>query len=139
MGEIKEYIAAQPKTVQPILRKLHATIKSAAPKAEESISYKIPTFKLNNSVLIYFAAWKTHIGMYPVPLFDDGAMKALAKYRAAKGTLRFPLDEPLPLPAIKKLVSARVKELSAEKKASPAKKKPVRGKKGPRKSRPSKQ
>ncbi len=112
MTPVEEYIAAQPAKVQPILRKLRALIKKAAPKAEESISYRMPAYKLNGVPLIYFSAWKKHIGMYPVPLEDTGAMKALASYRAAKGTLRFPLEQPIPFAAIKKLVVSRAKELA---------------------------
>jgi uncharacterized protein YdhG (YjbR/CyaY superfamily) len=116
-----EYIAGFPKDVQEILQKIRMTIKKAAPSAEETISYKMPTFNLKGQYLIYFAAYKKHIGLYPVPTGDEAFNKEVAKYQAGKGTLQFPLNEPMPHKLISKIVKARVKENAA--KAS------VRGKK----------
>ena len=106
---IDEYIAAAPADVQPILKKIRKTIKSAAPKAEEVISYRMPAFR-QNGVLLYFAAFKNHIGMYPPVRGDAKLEKALAKYRGPKGNLRFPLDEPMPYDLIEKIALLRVKQ-----------------------------
>ena len=93
---IDGYIATFPKEVQPLLQKVRRAIAKAAPDAEEAISYRIPTFKLNGRYLIYFAGFKTHIGLYPV--HADGAefSQEMARYASGKATLKFPLDEPLP-------------------------------------------
>lgn len=108
--DIDEYIATFPKEVQEILEKIRTTIRNAAPGAEEKISYQIPTFTLNGSYLIYFAAHKKHIGLYPVSVgkaeFDD----ELSPYIAGKGTAKFPLDEPIPFDLISKIVKLKVKE-----------------------------
>jgi len=107
--DIDEYIAGFPKDVQKILKKIRATIKKAAPKAEEAISYQIPTFNFHG-YLIYFAAYKNHIGVYPAPRGVEGFKKDLARYGAGKGTLRFPLDEPVPYDLITKIVEFRAKQ-----------------------------
>ncbi len=111
---IDEYIAGFPKDIQEILQKIRMTIKKAAPSAEETISYKMPTFNLKGQYLIYFAAYKKHIGLYPVPTGDDAFNKEVAKYQVGKGTLQFPLDEPMPYKLISKIVKARVKENDAK-------------------------
>ncbi len=107
---IDEYIAGFPKDVQEILEKIRMTIKKAAPNAEETISYKMPTFNLNGQYLIYFAAYKKHIGFYPVPVGGAEFNKEVSAYRAGKGTLQFPLDKPIPYKLISKIVKARAKE-----------------------------
>ena len=107
--DIDEYIAGFPKDVQKILSKIRSTIKKAAPKAEEAISYQIPTFRLNGN-LIHFAAYKNHIGLYPAPRAVEKFKKELARYGAGKGTLRFPLDEPIPYDLITKIVEFRAKQ-----------------------------
>lgn len=107
---IDEYIAGFPDSVQKILQKIRATIQRAAPDAEETISYKMPTFKLNGHYLIYFAAYKKHVGMYPVPAGDSEFLEEIAPYQAGKGTLQFPLDEPIPYRLITKVVRLRIKE-----------------------------
>jgi uncharacterized protein YdhG (YjbR/CyaY superfamily) len=107
--DIDEYIAGFPKDVQKILEKIRATIKKAAPKAEEAISYQIPTFNFHG-YLIYFAAYKNHIGVYPAPRGVEKFKKDLARYGAGKGTLRFPLDEPIPYDLITKIVEFRGKQ-----------------------------
>lgn len=109
--DIDEYIADYPKDVQKILNKIRRTIKKAAPKAEEAISYQIPTFNFHG-YLIYFAAYKNHIGVYPAPRGVEKFKKDLARYGAGKGTLRFPLDEPIPYDLITKMVEFRVKQNS---------------------------
>jgi len=111
---INEYIVGFPKDVQEILEKIRMTIKKAAPSAEETISYKMPTFNLKGQYLIYFAAYKKHIGLYPVPTGDEAFNEEVAKYQAGKGTLQFPLDEPIPYKLISKIVKVRVKENTAK-------------------------
>ena len=108
--DIDEYIAGFPQDVQEILQKIRMTIRKAAPKAEETISYKIPTFLLNGQYLIYFAAYKMHIGIYPVPSGDAEFREEIAPYQAGKGTLQFPLDKPIPLNLIRSIVKFGIKE-----------------------------
>jgi uncharacterized protein YdhG (YjbR/CyaY superfamily) len=106
---IDEYIANFPKDVQEILEKIRATIKKAAPNAEETINYQIPTFTLNGN-LVHFAAFKSHIGFYPTPTGVEKFKKELAVYEGAKGSVKFPLDKPIPYTLIRKIVTFRVKE-----------------------------
>src|ERR1700752_522693 len=109
-GNIDEYIAGFPNDVQKILQKIRTTIKEAAPYTEETISYQIPTFTLGGKYLIYFAAYKKHIGLYPAPRGVEKFKKELSAYEEGKGTLRFPLDKPIPFGLIKRIVKFRVKE-----------------------------
>ena len=106
---IDEYIGTFPKSVQAILEKLRQTIRQAAPGAEEVISYQIPAFK-RHGYLVYFAGWKQHVSLYPVPKGDKAFKKEVSSYQTGKGTLQFPLDQPLPLGLIQKLVKYRLKE-----------------------------
>jgi uncharacterized protein YdhG (YjbR/CyaY superfamily) len=106
---IDEYIAAFPPDVQSILKRIRLTIRKTAPQAKEKISYRMPAFFLDG-VLIYFAAFKNHIGMYPPVRGDEKLNKELARYRGEKGNLRFPLDEPIPYALIGRIVKFRVKE-----------------------------
>jgi uncharacterized protein YdhG (YjbR/CyaY superfamily) len=106
---IDEYIATFPKDVQQKLNDLRATIKKAAPKAEEKISYAMPTFALHGN-LVHFAAYKNHIGFYPAPRAIEEFKKELAKYEGSKGTVQFPIDKPLPLSLVSKMVKFRVAE-----------------------------
>ncbi len=108
-ANIDEYIATFPKDIQAKLQKIRATIKKAAPKAEEAIKYQIPTFTLNGN-LVHFAAYKNHIGFYPAPSGIEAFKKELAPYESGKGTLKFPLDEPIPYGLITKVVKYRVKK-----------------------------
>ena len=108
-GTIDEYIAGFPREVQMILQKLRRTIRKAAPNAEERISYQMPAFTLEGS-LVYFAAFKHHIGLYPRPTTIRKFKRELSPYEGAKGTVRFPLDKPIPLALITKIVKFRVKE-----------------------------
>ena len=106
---IDEYIAAFSPEVQSILEKIRLTIGQAAPEAEEKISYKMPAFTLDGD-LIYFAAFKKHIGMYPPVRGDENLRKEISRYRGEKGNLKFPLDEPIPYALIRRVVKFRVKE-----------------------------
>ena len=107
---IDEYIGTFPEDLEKILEELRGTIKSAAPEAEETISYNIPTFKMNGRYLIYFAGWKNHISLYPIPVGSEAFNKQIAKYAEGKGTLKFPIDKPLPLKLITKIVKLKVAE-----------------------------
>ncbi|MGZ9222860.1 MAG: iron chaperone [Anaerolineales bacterium] len=107
---IDEYIAGFPTDVQEILQKIRMTIRKAAPDAEETISYLIPTFTLKGKYLIYFAAYKKHIGLYPVPAGDAEFNEQLSVYQTGKGTLQFPLDKPIPYDLISKIVKVNRKE-----------------------------
>ena len=110
---IDEYIKTFPKDIQKILESVRQTIKNVAPEAEETINYQIPTFKLNGN-LVHFAAFKNHIGFYPTPSGQKAFQKELAVYKSGKGSVQFPLDKPIPLSLIKKIVQYRVKENSAK-------------------------
>ncbi|HZF49260.1 MAG TPA: DUF1801 domain-containing protein [Polyangiaceae bacterium] len=107
--DIDAYIASFPEDVRAILEKVRATIRKAAPGAEETISYRIPTFTLNGN-LVHFAAFKNHIGFYPGPTGIEAFKEELSTYEGAKGSVRFPLDKPIPLGLISKIVKFRVKE-----------------------------
>jgi len=109
-NSIDEYIATFPKDVQKILEELRGTIKAAAPDVEEKISYQMPTFNLNGRYLVYFAAWKNHISMYPIPSGSEAFDKEVSQYAEGKGTLKFPINKPLPLKLITKIVKFRVAE-----------------------------
>ncbi len=106
---VDDYIAAAPAEVRPILTKIRKTIHAAAPGATEVISYRIPAFKLRG-ILVYFAAFKSHIGLYPPVSGDASLMKALSPYAGPKGNLKFPLDQPIPYDLIKRIVLLRVKQ-----------------------------
>lgn len=112
---IDEYIQPFPSEVRKRLETLRQIIRKAAPNAQETIKYTIPTFTLNGNMLS-IAAYKNHIGMYPTPAVTGDLKKKLAPYVAAKSTLRFPLDEPLPLPLIRKVVKLRVQQFTQRKK-----------------------
>jgi uncharacterized protein YdhG (YjbR/CyaY superfamily) len=107
--DIDEYITSFPKDIQEILQKLRATIRKAAPDAEEIISYQMPTFRLKGN-LVHFAAFKKHIGFYPTPTGIEAFKEELSVYEGAKGSVRFPLDKPIPFDLISKIVSFRVRE-----------------------------
>ncbi|HEX8018585.1 iron chaperone [Mucilaginibacter sp.] len=106
---IDEYIAGFPEDVQQKLQTVRATIKAAAPDAEEAIKYAIPTFILNGN-LVHFGGFKSHIGFYPAPQGLEEFKEELAGYKGAKGSVQFPLDEPLPLDLITKIVKFRVQK-----------------------------
>lgn len=106
---IDEYVADFPPDIQKILQKIRLTIRRAAPKAEETIKYRMPTFTLNGN-LVHFAAFKKHIGFYPTPTGTKEFQKELSVYNGAKGSVQFPLDQPIPFGLISKIVKFRVKE-----------------------------
>jgi uncharacterized protein YdhG (YjbR/CyaY superfamily) len=106
---IDEYIASFPPDVQATLERVRSTISRAAPGAQETISYQIPTFTLHG-VLVHFAAFKNHIGFYPPVRGDAGLEKATSSYAGEKGNLRFPLDQPIPYSLIERIVKLRVKQ-----------------------------
>jgi len=106
---IDDYIAGFPVEVQEILKKIRSTIQNAAPDAEETINYGIPTFTLKGN-LVHFAGFKKHIGFYPTPTGIEKFEKELSVYEGAKGSVQFPLDKPIPYALISKIVKFRVKE-----------------------------
>ena len=106
---IDEYVARFPRDIQCLLEEVRQAIREAAPKASEGISYNIPAFELNGS-LVWFAAFKDHIGFYPKSSGIEEFKEQLSAYTIRKGTVRFPLDKPLPLDLIKEIVRFRVKE-----------------------------
>jgi len=106
---IDEYVATFPKNVQSILEELRQAIRDSAPNAEEAISYQIPTFKLKGN-LVHFGAFKNHIGFYPRISAIEAFREELSDYEVTKGTIKFPLNKPIPLDLVKKIVRFRVKE-----------------------------
>jgi len=106
---IEEYIAGFPPDVQAILQQIRATIREEAPEAQEAIKYQIPTFVLNGN-LVHFAAFKKHIGFYPTPTGTEHFQAQLSGYKVAKGTIQFPLSEPIPFDLIREIVRFRVEE-----------------------------
>jgi uncharacterized protein YdhG (YjbR/CyaY superfamily) len=106
---VDAYVAAFPKEVQQLLQQMRAAIKAAAPKAQEVISYGMPGYKYHG-VLVYFGGFKNHIGFYATPTGHKAFAKELAKYKQGKGSVQFPINAPLPLSLITKIVQFRVKE-----------------------------
>ena len=113
--DIDAYIRMFPPEVQVMLSSLRQTIREAAPEAEETISYQMPTFK-QNGALVHFAAYKKHIGFYPTPSGIEAFKEELSAYERSKGTVRFPLDKPLPLDLVSEIVKFRVRENLEKKK-----------------------
>ena len=109
MSAVDEYIAGFAPEVREILQKIRRTIRDAAPGAEETISYRIPAYKLHG-VLVYFAAFKKHIGFYPPVRGDAHIQRAISRYAGEKGNLQFPLDAPIPFDLIERIVKLRVKQ-----------------------------
>lgn len=108
---VDEYIAAQPRAVQTRLRAIRRAIRAAAPAVEERISYQIPAFRLDGQYLVYVAAFKAHLGVYPAPKGDAAFAAAAAPHRSGKATLQFPHDEPLPLGLLRAVLKFRKREL----------------------------
>jgi uncharacterized protein YdhG (YjbR/CyaY superfamily) len=106
---VDEYIASFPEEVRAVLTEIRRRIQDSAPTAEQSITYKIPTFKLDGRALVYFAGWQHHVGIYPVPRFGDELDQELADYRSGKDTVRFPLVDPIPFELIGQVVERLVK------------------------------
>ncbi len=109
MGDLLTLIKIFPEDIQNILEKLRQAIREAAPEAIEIMSYHMPAFK-QNGILVYFAAHKNHIGFYPMPSGIKAFKAELTPYKSGKGTVQFPLDKPIPLDLVKKIVAFRVKE-----------------------------
>ena len=108
-NDVNSYIAGFPKKIQAILEQIRSTIQQAAPEAKEAIKYGMPTFVLNGN-LVHFAAFKNHIGFYPAPTGIDAFIDELSGYRTGKGTIQFPMDKPVPLDLISKVVKFRMEE-----------------------------
>jgi uncharacterized protein YdhG (YjbR/CyaY superfamily) len=118
---VDEYIASQPEDVQGILRSVRSTIRKAVPRAEEVISYKIPTYKLHGRAVLYFAGWKRHFSLYPATEPIVAAFKVeLAPYEVNKGTIRFPLSQSVPVKLIGRIAKFRAKEVAEREKAKAA-------------------
>ena len=118
---VDEYIAKHPPAVQSILHRVRSTIRKAVPGAEEVISYQIPTYKLHEGYVVYFAGWKEHYSLYPasaqlVEAFKDD----LAPYKVDKGTIRFPLSQPVPVKLIERIAKFLAKEAAERARAKPA-------------------
>jgi uncharacterized protein YdhG (YjbR/CyaY superfamily) len=109
-ASVDEYISAFPDTVQEKLEQIRSLIRSAAPKAVETISYGIPTFTLNGHYIIYFAGFKKHVSVYPAPRAHKDFKEALSAYEGGKGTVQFSLDEKLPVTLIRKIIRFRISE-----------------------------
>lgn len=106
---IDEYIGAFPNNVQAVLEKVRTTIQKAAPDAKEKISYSMPAFE-QNGIVVYFAAFKNHIGLYALPSGHEAFKEELSKYKSGKGSVQFPFDQKMPYELITKIVKFRVKE-----------------------------
>ena len=106
---IDEYIEQYPEDIQKILQKIRSVIKEEAPEATEKISYQMPTFFLEGN-LVHFAAYKNHIGFYPVPSGIEKFKEELSQFKGAKGSVQFPIDKPMPLDLIRRIVLFRVEE-----------------------------
>jgi len=107
--DIDGYISQFSAETQSILERVRATIRQAAPDARETMSYRMPAYR-QHGILVYFAAWKKHIGLYPPITGDKALEKAVARYAGPKGNLQFPLDEPIPYDLIERVVKLRVKQ-----------------------------
>ncbi len=111
-ASVAEYIAAQPSGIQPLLRKVQAAIRNGAPAAEEIISYKMPTYKIGNGLVLHFAGWKHHISLYPA---SDSILETfkveLGPYEIDNRTIRFPIDKPMPTALIERIAELRAAEL----------------------------
>ena len=130
--DIDGYIAAQPAPVRPVLEKMRRVIGKAIPAAAEAISYGMPAFKLDGRVVVYFAAWKQHTALYPGSAQTFATLKdEVAGYATSKGTLQFPLGQPLPVKLIAAIAKHRCKEVGEINKARPVRKSASAGKSKP--------
>ncbi len=107
---IDEYISSFPADIQVILEKVRQTIHKAAPEAAETISYAIPAFDLNGKHVVFFAGWKHHISLYPLPAGNEAFQQAIALYKRAKGSIQFPLDKPIPYDLVEQIVTLLIEE-----------------------------
>lgn len=106
---VDEYIASQPKAVQVVLRRVRSAIRKALPEAEEVISYQIPAFRQHQRIVVFFAAWKQHYSIYPALEAAKAFKDELVPYKVSKGTIRFPLSEPVPVKLIERIAKFRAK------------------------------
>ena len=113
-ASIDEYIALFPDEIKVLLRKMRRTIQDAAPDAVEAIQYQMPAFQLHGKNLVFFAAFAHHIGFYPIPSGIAAFKKELSGYKQGKGSVQFPLDEPIPFDLVRKIVLYRVQEMEAK-------------------------
>ncbi|MGH9887346.1 MAG: iron chaperone [bacterium] len=109
---IDEYIAGFPRSTQKLLKSVRNAIKDTAPQAEETIRYQMPTFRLNDTNLVHFAGFERHIGLYPTPSAIVGFKRELSRYKSAKGSVQFPIEESMPLALIRAIVQFRVDEVT---------------------------
>ena len=107
---VDDYISTFPEDIQAILEKVRQAIHKAAPDAVETMSYGMPTFDLNGKHLVFFAGWKHHISLYPLPAGDEAFQQQISHYKRAKGTIQFPLDKPIPYDLVKQIVTLLMKE-----------------------------
>jgi len=121
-NSIDEYIAACPEQSQGYVQKIRETIHDVVPEAREKISYQIACFEWNGKNLVHFAGWKSHVSMYPIPSGTKAFTKAISKFADGKGTIKFPLDKPLPLKLIREIVKYRMKDTSGYEKLKAKKK-----------------
>ncbi len=109
-GTVDEYIASFPAEVREVLNEVRRTIHAAVPNAGEKISYQMPTITLDGTSLLHFSGWKTHLAIYPIPPTDPALTKALTPYHSGKGTLKFPLNKPIPYDLITRVAKAFVRQ-----------------------------
>ncbi len=107
---IDEYISIFPADIQVILEKVRQAIHKAAPEAAETMSYAIPTFDLNGKHVVFFAGWKHHISLYPLPAGDEAFQQQVAHYKRAKGSIQFPFDKPIPYDLVEQIVTLLIEE-----------------------------
>lgn len=116
VSTVDQYLAAQPEDTREVLELIRSLVRKALPAAEETISYQIPAYKLGGKVVLYFAGWKRHFSLYPANEDLVAAFaKELARYEISKGTIRFPLSEPVPRPLISRIAKFRAKQVTAPK------------------------
>jgi len=117
LKSVDEYIASQPEAVRGILDRVRSSIRHALPKAQEVISYNIPAYKLHGGAVLYFAAWRRHYSLYPATAHVVSTFKdELAPYKVSKGTIRFPLSEPVPVKLIERIAKVRAREVAEREK-----------------------